>query len=30
VNVNMLAPTFGQALEALAKRQVELGVQVGY
>ena len=30
VNVNLLAPTFGQALGAFAKRQVELGVQVGY
>ncbi|MCH7564939.1 MAG: TonB-dependent receptor [Gemmatimonadetes bacterium] len=30
VNVNMLAPTFGQALAALAKRQLEVGVQIRY
>ena len=30
VNVNLLAPTFGQALAAFPKRQVEVGVQVRY
>ena len=30
VNVNLLAPTFGQALQAFPKRQMEVGVQVQY
>ena len=30
VNVNMLSPTFGQALAAFPGRQAELGVQVRY